>query len=83
MLEEKPARLQPDIDSIVTVVVPTLNEEEGIARVIQELQSVGLRNILVIDGYSRDKTVEIAKKSGANKNCNRSGRNFVYSSHRR
>ncbi len=66
MLEEKPARLQPDIDSIVTVVVPTLNEEEGIARVIQELQSVGLRNILVIDGYSRDKTVEIAKKSGAN-----------------
>lgn len=66
MLEEKPGRLQPDVDSMVTVVVPTLNEEEGIARVIQELQSVGLGNILVIDGYSRDKTVEIAKKSGAN-----------------
>lgn len=62
MLEEK-AKL--DLNSMVTVIVPTLNEEEGIARVIQELNAVGLRNIMVIDGYSRDKTVEIAEKSGA------------------
>ncbi|HEX2013720.1 MAG TPA: glycosyltransferase family 2 protein [Nitrososphaera sp.] len=64
MLEEKSDKLKIDINSMVTVVVPTLNEEEGIARVIQELHSVGLRNIMVIDGYSRDKTVEIAEKSG-------------------
>ena len=62
MLEEK-AKL--DLDSMVTVVVPTLNEEEAIARVIQELGSVGLRNIMVVDGYSRDKTVDIAENSGA------------------
>jgi len=63
MLESNKPKL--DIDSFVTVVVPTLNEEEGIAKVIQELHSVGLGNIMVIDGYSRDKTVEIAKQSGA------------------
>ncbi|HJS82592.1 MAG TPA: glycosyltransferase family 2 protein [Nitrososphaera sp.] len=62
MLEEK-SKL--DLDSLVTVVVPTLNEEEAIARVIQELHSVGLGNVLVVDGYSRDKTAEIAKKAGA------------------
>lgn len=62
MLEEK-AKIE--LNSQVTVVVPTLNEEEGIARVIQELHSVGLRNILVIDGYSRDRTVDVAEKSGA------------------
>jgi hypothetical protein len=33
MLEEK-SKL--DLDSMITVVVPTLNEEEGIARVLQE-----------------------------------------------
>ena len=47
MLEEK-SRL--DLDSMITVVVPTLNEEEAIARVIQELHSVGLRRVMVIDG---------------------------------
>ncbi len=62
MLEEK-SKL--DLDSMITVVVPTLNEEEGIARVLQELNSVGLGNIMIVDGYSHDKTAEIAKKSGA------------------
>jgi dolichol-phosphate mannosyltransferase len=62
MLEEQ-SKL--DVGSLVTVVVPTLNEEEGIAKVIQELNSVGLKNIMVVDGYSSDRTVEIAEKSGA------------------
>src|SRR5574338_870903 len=62
MLEEKQ---KLDVNSLVTVVVPTLNEEEALARVIQELNSVGLRRIMVVDGYSRDRTVEIAEKSGA------------------
>jgi glycosyltransferase involved in cell wall biosynthesis len=47
MLEEK-SKL--DLDSMITVVVPTLNEEEAIARVIQELHSVGLRKVTVVDG---------------------------------
>jgi dolichol-phosphate hexosyltransferase len=52
-------------NSIVTVIIPTLNEEEGIGPTIQELQSVmhGLR-LLVIDGKSVDKTIEIAKNMG-------------------
>lgn len=49
----------------VTVVIPTLNEESAIGRVIEELKSVNLTNILVIDGYSKDKTVDIAKEHGA------------------
>ena len=66
MLEEKSGTKNSlDVNSLVTIVIPILNEEQGIARVIQELNSVGLRNILVVDGYSRDKSVDIAKQSGA------------------
>jgi len=53
------------LDKVITVVVPTLNEENGIARVIEELHALKINNILVIDGYSKDKTVEIAEKLGA------------------
>jgi len=35
----------------VTVVLPTLNEEEAIGRVIEELKQVGYRNILVVDRF--------------------------------
>ena len=49
----------------VTILIPTLNEEEAIGRVIQELKNYGYRNILVVDGYSRDRTVEIARENGA------------------
>ena len=40
----------------VTVVLPTLNEEEAIGKVIEELKQVGYHNILVVDGYSTDRT---------------------------
>ena len=42
----------------VTVVLPTLNEEEAIGQVIHELKQAGYRNILVVDGYSTDATVK-------------------------
>ena len=52
----------------LTVIIPTLNEEEGIEPVLQELSHV-LRNIpfeiLVVDGNSLDNTRTIAKKFGA------------------
>jgi len=49
----------------VTIVLPTLNEEKGITLLIDELVSLGYRNILVVDGYSTDETALIAGGKGA------------------
>ena len=49
----------------VTVVLPTLNEEKAIGKIIDELIEEGYKNILVVDGYSTDRTVEIAREKGA------------------
>jgi len=53
--------------SLDLVLMPALNEQEGIGNTIIELKK-HLHNprILVIDGKSRDRTVHIAKKLGAN-----------------
>ena len=48
----------------VTVVIPTLNEEEAIGPLIEEVRSQGLDKILVADGYSTDKTTAIASGLG-------------------
>lgn len=53
-------------NSHVTVVIPTLNEEKNIAEVIHELNHMGYDNILVVDGNSIDRTVEVAKELGVN-----------------
>lgn len=45
----------------VTIILPTLNEEEPIGPVIDELREFGYNNIIVIDGHSTDKTREIAE----------------------
>jgi glycosyltransferase involved in cell wall biosynthesis len=49
----------------VTVVIPTLNEEAAIGRLIGEVISCGYKRVLVVDGYSKDKTREIASGMGA------------------
>lgn len=48
----------------VTIVLPVLNEEEGISVVIDELRENGYRNILVVDGYSTDLTADAARRKG-------------------
>jgi len=48
----------------VTVVLPTLNEEEAIGKVIEELKQTGYHIILVVDGYSTDRTAKIADSNG-------------------
>lgn len=48
----------------VTVVIPTLNEEEAIGEVVEKFIKQGYR-VLVIDGNSQDRTREIAKAKGA------------------
>jgi dolichol-phosphate hexosyltransferase len=66
MLEQnsKPNSYQSVAEKNITVVIPTLNEEEAIGKVLNELQSLGFKNIVVVDGYSTDGTVEIAKQFG-------------------
>lgn len=53
-------------NSHVAVIIPTLNEEENIAEVIRELHQMGYGNILIVDGNSSDRTVEVAKDFGVN-----------------
>jgi len=48
----------------VTIVIPTLNEEEGIGQIIYELKRSGYHNILVVDGYSTDATAKVAESNG-------------------
>jgi dolichol-phosphate mannosyltransferase len=48
------------------ILIPTLNEEPGIGPTINELnKKLGNQHILIIDGNSLDKTVEVAKQYGA------------------
>ena len=48
----------------LTIVLPTLNEESAIGSVLDEITKEGYSMILVVDGYSKDKTVEIARAKG-------------------
>ncbi len=48
------------------VVIAALNEEEGIGLTLKEIsQNINPNQILVVDGHSNDRTVEIAKDLGA------------------
>lgn len=55
-----------ELNSSISVVIATLNEEQGIGPTIGEMQKV-LNNpyMVVVDGNSVDRTLEIAKNMGA------------------
>ena len=58
--------IQPRIEKDeVTIVLPVLDEEAAIEKVLDELKREGYPNILVVDGYSQDDTVKIARAAGA------------------
>src|SRR4030042_5396833 len=48
----------------ISVIVNTINEEKNIKRCLQSVKDLA-SEIIVVDMYSTDKSVEIAKKSGA------------------
>lgn len=48
----------------ITVVIPTKNEGEAVGLVLEELKQHGYDNILVVDGYSVDNTVDVANCNG-------------------
>lgn len=70
-MDEKSGKVLPE-KKRVTILLPTLNEEESIKQVIDELPILDLKNsgydvnILVVDGESTDRTKDIAEAQGAN-----------------
>jgi len=58
--------LREELKKLLTIVIPTLNEEEAIGKVIDEILEQGFEpnQILVVDGHSVDRTVEIARSKG-------------------
>lgn len=52
-------------DTRVNVIIPTLNEGKNISDIIIRLKMIGCKDILIVDGHSRDDTVETARKLGA------------------
>lgn len=51
----------------ISVIIPTLNEEKFLSKTLEGLSKQTFRDfeIIIVDGYSTDRTVEIAKKFGA------------------
>ena len=57
-----PMRRLDDIISPIAIVIPALNEKESVGRVLDAVRSLDFPSILiVVDGRSRDGTVEIAR----------------------
>jgi dolichol-phosphate mannosyltransferase len=53
-------------NSNLDVIIPTLNEQEGVAHTIKEIkQTINDARIIVVDGNSTDKTLQIVKDLGA------------------
>ena len=58
--------IQPRIEKDeVTIVLPVLDEEAAIGKVLDALKRERYPNVLVVDGYSQDDTVKIARAAGA------------------
>ncbi len=53
------------IVSTTLVIIPALNEEEALPRVLQDLRGLGIGNIRVVDNGSTDRTMEVARALGA------------------
>lgn len=53
-----------ELNNMVTVVIPVLNEEEAIEQVIRDVKNADFHNILVVDGFSTDQTYSKAKNNG-------------------
>jgi dolichol-phosphate mannosyltransferase len=49
---------------LVTVVLPTKNEEEAVGSTIDEIHACGYNKVLVVDGNSTDRTVQVAQGKG-------------------
>ena len=55
---------RPD-DIRIDVLIPALNEEESLPRVLEEIPWDWVRNVVVVNNGSEDRTPEVARKGGA------------------
>ncbi|MFW5907891.1 MAG: glycosyltransferase family 2 protein [Candidatus Natronoplasma sp.] len=64
-----------DTKNMVSVIIPTLNEQEGIVEVIEDIPEDDIRTlgydieVLVVDGGSTDNTVKKVKKLGSDQDA--------------
>lgn len=64
----------------ICLVIPTYNEELAIGKVVNDFFNYkNVKQVIVVDNDSSDKTVEIAKKAGANVIKNKMNMGFAYS----
>jgi dolichol-phosphate mannosyltransferase len=49
----------------VCILIPTLNEDLTIGKLVREFREIGYNHIFVIDGNSTDNTVKISRENGA------------------
>lgn len=61
----EPSNRVNEIVARTCVIIPALNEEEALPRVLHELRKLGLERIRVVDNGSRDKTAAVAAQRGA------------------
>ena len=65
-LSTMPAINEENTNCQTQIIIAALNEEPGIGRTIIELLNhLNTDRVLVVDGYSHDRTVEVAKNCGA------------------
>lgn len=64
--------------SYFSVIIPTLNEEPNIERLLKSLERQTFKDfeVIIVDGGSRDRTVEIAKKFSAKVHVKRNLKEF-------
>jgi glycosyltransferase involved in cell wall biosynthesis len=60
-----PEKHNPTFYPSVMLLIPTLNEQDAMERLVKEARSAGFTNILVVDGFSSDYTKENAARAGA------------------
>jgi glycosyltransferase involved in cell wall biosynthesis len=53
------------LGAVVSAIIPCLDEEEAVGVVVRDVLDQGVAEVIVVDGGSRDGTVERAKEGGA------------------
>ena len=51
--------------AIVSMIIPCLDEEAAVGPLVEQLLGLGLDEVVVVDGGSRDRTVDVARAAGA------------------